>query len=85
MRDTVQTNDPANAATWEQEVAWRHRCWYLMDDVLNCPTISVGAKLNSLDELRRMIGDDAYRAGVMPSPFPSYKQPAYTPHRKGCN
>lgn len=73
MRDTIRVNDPANFHEWERECAWRYRVYYLADDVLNCPQMSVGAKLNSLDELRRLIGDEAYNAGRLPAPTPNYK------------
>ncbi|HYE77929.1 MAG TPA: hypothetical protein VEI97_08085 [bacterium] len=75
MRDEVASwNHPADVAEWEKETAWRHRCWYLLDDALECDHLSVYARLRSLDELRRLIGDHAYHAGVMPDPIPAYKR-----------
>lgn len=67
-------NDPAACQEWEAECAWRARCWYYLDDVLYCD-YPPERKLRSLDQLRRLIGDEAYFTGQMPDPTPRYKFP----------
>lgn len=74
MRDEVQwNNSPKAFAQWECEVQWRARCWYLLDDAVNCPELGIVRKLQSLNELRCLIGDEAFYAGIMPAPIPRYR------------
>ncbi len=65
-------NSPDAMAQWEMECEYRSRCWYLLDDVLFCQ-LPVQSKLRSLKELKRLIGDEAYTAGVMPICTPCYR------------
>jgi hypothetical protein len=67
-------NSPATVAMWEEELEWRNRCWFLLDDALNCPYLTAAQKLQSLKELRGLIGDAAYLAGIMPAPLPHYRR-----------
>lgn len=76
MRATVTANNhPEDVYRWEEEVRWRSRCWYLLDDVINCPNLTRERKLQSLAELKRLIGDEDYYAGRMPGPTPKYRIP----------
>ncbi len=65
-------NSPDALAAWEMECEYRSRCWYLLDDVLFCQ-ISAQAKLRSLKELKRLVGDAAYYSGNLPAPVCSYR------------
>lgn len=75
MRPVIVTNNPPHmVALWEADIAWRLRCWDKLDDVLYC-SFPTRKKLESLTELRRLLGDEAYFGGQMPSPTPAYKWP----------
>jgi hypothetical protein len=74
MRKTVEANNLQDVVRrWERECQWRSRAWYLLDDVIHCPQYTLEKKLQSLKELRDLIGEEAYYAGMMPQPTPSYR------------
>lgn len=74
MRPEVEAwNSPNALYEWEQETHWRERCWNFLDDALFCD-IRLTHKLSSLARLRELLGDEAYFAGWMPAPLPSYRR-----------
>lgn len=73
MEACVRGNNGADvAAAWAAECHWRSTAWSLLDDVLRCyqdePT-----QIRKLRELMKLIGPEAYYAGAMPMPVPTYR------------
>ncbi len=75
MRDTVRANDTTMLPMWEVECEFRARAFYLLDDVINCPQMSLQNKLASLEALRVLIGDEMFFRGEIPRSTPSYRMP----------
>lgn len=79
-------NTPAAYAEWVAECSWRHQCWTTLWDAVNpdySPGWYWSAarqqhesrpshffRLKRLYQLRDLIGQEAFEAGVMPSPIP---------------
>jgi hypothetical protein len=90
MRPAVEAfNGPRAVEDWTHEWFWRWDCWNNLrlatdagaaldaigDDRLRSPVAARLVRLWSLDELRKSIGDEAYRRGRMPDPTPTYRFP----------
>lgn len=74
VREEVRAwNTPADFGTWENETAWRRACWDHLDTVLYHRPASLEWKLRALGRLRELLGDEAYFAGRMPAPIPTYR------------
>lgn len=72
-RQEVETwNRPDVASQWEAECDWRRAVWDKLDDLFWCK-IPTDHKLRSLGRLRQLLGDDAYFAGRVPPPIPTYR------------
>lgn len=69
----VGWNTPTVFGYWESECQWRTACWDKLDDVLFCQ-IPDQSKLRSLAVLRGLLGNDAFYAGQMPAPIPTYRR-----------
>ena len=81
-------NPPDVYRTYLTECEWRRMAWQLLTESLReekswgpwwadgwdrqSPVIN--RRLRSADDLRRHIGDEAFFAGVMPSPFVTYRR-----------
>lgn len=60
---------------WQEECKWRLSCWDALEDAKN-PAIRVNDdwRLGRLASLKGLIGDEAYYAGRMPDPLPTYRR-----------
>jgi hypothetical protein len=52
---------------WYPQAEWRRRCWYVLDDA---HTYRGERRLRALQQLRELLGPEAYRAGSMPTSCP---------------
>ncbi len=78
MRETVAANNTSDVvAEWEAECTWRRRCWDLLDDAIYMENFTVYRRVESLQRLRELIGDEAYFAGRMPNPTPTDRVPEF--------
>lgn len=68
----VMNNPPHVADSWLAECHWRKQCWDKLDDVLWC-TFPTPKKIQSLAELRQLLGHSDYYAGKMPWPVVNYR------------
>lgn len=82
----VQTyNTPARYRQWREECWWRQQCWRelavaLDDTYQHTPWYRgrsvperIAYRVEALEALRRLLGEEAFWAGYMPSPTPSYR------------
>jgi hypothetical protein len=88
MRDEVEAwNTPEVFAAWQLETRFRFEVWNTLAGALGgryrfevCGFAapqwdrSRVARLNHLEELRELIGDEAYGAGRLPNPAPRYRK-----------
>lgn len=73
MQYVVMTNNPPEVvAEWLADWDWRHRVWFLVDDIKFCHW-SDQKKLQCLAELRSLLGEQCYRRGILPLPCPRYR------------
>lgn len=79
--DEVRTyNRSAKYWQWKNECAWRQNCWRALIDALDPSCYqwphrdreAIACRVHALEQLRRLLGDEAFWAGQMPCPIPSY-------------
>ncbi len=78
MRPAMMQNSQAIIEQWERECQLRSSAWSLLDDVLYCQCSwysgnCLAYRVDKLNQLRLLIGDEAFYAGEMPDPTPHYK------------
>lgn len=66
-------NPPAVVDLWELELGWRLACWDHLETIRN-PTYGSWPRKHAYRELLRLLGPEAYYAGHMPMPIPSYRK-----------
>jgi hypothetical protein len=73
MERKMEIAFPAWVGPWQSDMIQRRIAWRMLMQALD-ESSSDERRLDDLDTLRGIIGDEAYFLGVMPMPFPSYEK-----------
>lgn len=65
-------NGMDRAFQWKQEAEWRRLCWDALEDALNV-RVHPTRRLEQLERLYDLLGDEMYLGRAMPSHTPQYR------------